>query len=74
MCNLPVVLMAPVIIPAEQRMTYNKFFEQLARSVVELDPHLPTYACILDEDTIRKLVMLVRLLSKFLFALPITYR
>ncbi|KAI0329267.1 hypothetical protein GY45DRAFT_1371691 [Cubamyces sp. BRFM 1775] len=46
-------------IPDAQRLEYNTLFEQLHRLITELDHKLPHYACVMKEDAIRKLVLMV---------------
>lgn len=47
------------LVPDTQRLEYNSNFEHLFRLTSELDQKLPHYACVMKEDAIRKLVLMV---------------
>ncbi|KAJ3001726.1 hypothetical protein NUW54_g6250 [Trametes sanguinea] len=48
-----------VNVPESQRMEYNNSFETLHRMITELDQKLHHYACVMKEDAIRKLVLMI---------------
>ncbi|KAJ7104308.1 hypothetical protein B0H15DRAFT_809422 [Mycena belliarum] len=51
----------PIDVPAEQRMEYNTFLEQLHRACSEMDLKLPMiYAVLKKEDVVRRLVVIVQ--------------
>jgi hypothetical protein len=46
-------------VPDEQRYEYNVVFENLWRFVVDVDPKLTTYAVLLNEELVKKLIAIV---------------
>ncbi|KAH9846241.1 hypothetical protein C2E23DRAFT_767284 [Lenzites betulinus] len=57
--NTPFPPRPGVMVHDTQRLEYNQNFEQLFRLTSELDQKLPHYACVMKEDAIRKLVIMV---------------